>query len=387
MSITAVDLFSGCGGLSLGLHQAAAALNITATTAAAMDSWKPACDSFERNLGVKPLCRAVTNKSIRELAAQVGPIDLLLGGPPCQGFSTVGNRAINDPRNKLVKQYIKAVELLRPTCFVMENVSGFVTMQQGKIFADVVKAAKKLGYEVHVGILLSSAFGVAQHRRRCFVVGVPEGHDFRLPLGYARPEKPQHSALEVDIRPDHVPESRLVSFNDATSDLPAVAMGGSATKYLRARTAYQRMLRNPAPKVLTGHAASSHNARLAALLPYIPEGKSAHDDDVRATIPENLRPTSGFSNTYARIRGDAPSPTITRNFSTPSAANCIHPTQDRALTLREAARCQSFPDSFVFEGTPAEKRLQVGNAVPPLMAKALLTPVLLVAEAANGAPS
>jgi site-specific DNA-cytosine methylase len=110
---------------------------------------------------------------------------------------------------------------------------------------------------------------------------------------------------------------------------------------------------------------------LRDLLRLIPEGKSALDRDVSAKIPEHLRPTSGFANCYKRIRRDEPSPTITRNFTTPSSANCIHPTATRALSLREGARCQSFPDSYAFEGTVDQKRLQIGNAVPPLLAKAL----------------
>jgi DNA (cytosine-5)-methyltransferase 1 len=107
------------------------------------------------------------------------------------------------------------------------------------------------------------------------------------------------------------------------------------------------------------------------MLSYIPQGKSGLDPDVQKHMPKKLRPTSGFKNSYQRIIGDAPSPTITRNFTTPSSANCIHPSQDRALSIREGARCQSFPDWFVFLGTTDEKRLQIGNAVPPLLGKAI----------------
>jgi DNA (cytosine-5)-methyltransferase 1 len=107
------------------------------------------------------------------------------------------------------------------------------------------------------------------------------------------------------------------------------------------------------------------------MLSYIPQGKSGLDPEVQKTMPKKLRPTSGFKNSYQRIVGDAPSPTITRNFTTPSSANCIHPNQDRALSIREGARCQSFPDWFDFLGTIDEKRLQIGNAVPPLLGKAI----------------
>jgi DNA (cytosine-5)-methyltransferase 1 len=119
------------------------------------------------------------------------------------------------------------------------------------------------------------------------------------------------------------------------------------------------------------HFAVGHREYFIELLSYIPQGKSALDPEVQKLIPKKLRPTSGFKNSYQRIVGDAPSPTITRNFTTPSSANCIHPTQDRALSIREGARCQSFPDWFNFLGTTDEKRLQIGNAVPPLLGKAI----------------
>jgi DNA (cytosine-5)-methyltransferase 1 len=104
---------------------------------------------------------------------------------------------------------------------------------------------------------------------------------------------------------------------------------------------------------------------------YIPQGRSATDPEISALIPEDIRPGSGYPNSYMRIKADAPAPTITRNFTTPSSANCIHPTQNRALSLREGARCQTFPDSFEFLGSTQEKKLQIGNAVPPLLGKAL----------------
>jgi DNA (cytosine-5)-methyltransferase 1 len=119
------------------------------------------------------------------------------------------------------------------------------------------------------------------------------------------------------------------------------------------------------------HFAVGHREYFIEMLSYIPQGKSALDPDVQKLMPKSLRPTSGFKNSYQRIVGDAPSPTITRNFTTPSSANCIHPKQDRALSIREGARCQSFPDWFYFLGTTDEKRLQIGNAVPTLLSQAL----------------
>jgi DNA (cytosine-5)-methyltransferase 1 len=120
---------------------------------------------------------------------------------------------------------------------------------------------------------------------------------------------------------------------------------------------------------LSEHVAAKHSTDFIKMMSYIGQGQSAFEADVFKSIPKKLRPTSGFANSYSRIRENQPAPTITRNFTTPSSANCIHPREDRALTLREGARCQSFPDWYRFTGTSGDKRLQIGNAVPPLLAK------------------
>jgi len=375
-TLQVVDLFAGCGGLSLGLQRAGAKQNVQIETLKAIDSWQSACDTYEANLKEKATCAEITTELVDKLGKETGKIDLLIGGPPCQGFSSVGKRALDDPRNKLVKTYMYAVKVLQPECFVMENVSGFVNMQKGQVFEDVVNYAEKLGYKVQAGMLLSSAYGVAQHRRRCFLVGTSKQSTFKFPLGYSSYVRPKNSKLTVDIQVEHVVNSKLVSFNTATSDLPSLKAGETGTSYVSpSRNPYQRKLRGRT-KILTEHVAKNHNTKLLELIKYIPEGKSAHDIEVKGKIPVNLRPTSGFANTYARIHGDKPAPTITRNFATPSGANCIHPRDNRALTLREAARCQSFPDSYIFKGTPAEKNLQVGNAVPPFMSQTLMTEVI-----------
>ena len=166
------------------------------------------------------------------------------------------------------------------------------------------------------------------------------------------------------------------SFNDATSDLPPLKAGERLEKYRTSpKNALQEYFRHGS-EVPNDHFAVGHRDYFIELLSYIPQGKSALDPEVQKLIPKNLRPTSGFKNSYQRLVGEAPSPTITRNFTTPSSANCIHPTQHRALSIREGARCQSFPDWFYFLGTTDEKRLQIGNAVPPLLGKAIGTSIL-----------
>lgn len=258
----------------------------------------------------------------------------------------------------------------------MENVNGFVTIQGGALFREVVGSFRGLGYGVFPAMVLASAYEVPQHRRRCFIVGLQDGGSFSFPLGAAAFVRPRNLDLVADIRPEHLDYEHVYSFNEATSDLPGVAAGRSAHAYKGPpQNAYQRRMRKGS-KTLTEHRGSLHHPQLMKLISYIPTGKSALDADVLKTIPKELRPTSGFGNSYARILGTEPAPTITRNFATPSSANCIHPTANRALTVREAARCQSFPDVYEFKGTPAEKRLQIGNAVPPILAQQVVAEII-----------
>lgn len=163
------------------------------------------------------------------------------------------------------------------------------------------------------------------------------------------------------------------TFREAVGDLPetAVQSGGTVVEYaIPPQNDFQRGMRGGATTV-SEHAAAQHGAKMVELLQHIPEGKSAQDPEVYANIPAHLRPGRSFPNSYARISWDQPVPTITRNFSTPSSASCIHPSQLRGLTIREAARCQSFADTYKFTGTMVQKRLLIGNAVPPLLAKAI----------------
>jgi DNA (cytosine-5)-methyltransferase 1 len=297
-------------------------------------------------------------------------LDLIVGGPPCQGFSTSGRRALDDPRNSMVNNFLYAIETLSPRAFIMENVTGFTTMQNGAIFLESVDRAVSLGYEVHAAVLLASAYGVPQRRRRFFLIGIRDGV-FEFPRPKSLLKVVGKGQLELDMRPQDLLPGSEVTFLEATSDLPYIRPGGSSSRYRsEPGNSYQRLMRRGVT-FLTEHNSANHSQRVVDLIRHIPKGSSAFDPDVWSSIPEHLRPTSGFSNCYKRIRANEPSPTITRNFTTPSSANCIHPTASRALTLREGARCQSFPDSFRFVGSTDERRLQIGNAVPPLLAESL----------------
>jgi len=344
-------------------------------TACAIDIWEIACKTFEHNLGMKPICEPIDDELIRRVNNESGPFDIVVGGPPCQGFSTAGKRALDDDRNKLVLAFLRAIEITNPKVFVMENVTGFKTFQNGKIHEEVVQFAKRLGYQVRSAIVLASLSGVPQRRKRFLLVGSKVGV-FKFPGETNLPsDENLFDSNELALEKFFVQKSddgtEQWTFNDATSDLPKLKAGEKLEKYKSdPKNELQRFFREGSEKPLD-HFAVGHREYFIEMLSYIPQGKSALDPEVQKTMPKKLRPTSGFKNSYQRIVGDAPSPTITRNFTTPSSANCIHPSQDRALSIREGARCQSFPDWFYFLGTTDEKRLQIGNAVPPLLGRAI----------------
>lgn len=373
-----LDLFSGCGGLTEGFSMAATKQGDSFKCVAAIDNWEAACETFKRNHEALVVCADITKRVIERVLAEVGTVDVVTGGPPCQGFSTSGKRALDDPRNTLVRRYLEAVELASPRAFLMENVTGFTTFQDGALMQAVVDAANDMGYTTFPGIVLASRAGVPQRRRRFILVGIKSG-EFWFPNTPVEDQMRQRDeradlfrgtsvTLLVDESNDE--DTPVISFDAATSDLPELRAGESARSYAGpSNNAYQRWARKSAGKELSLHEACNHRDYFVNMMSYIPQGKSAFD--VLDSIPKNLRPTSGFPNSYARIRPDVPAPTITRNFTTPSSANCIHPTSHRALTLREGARCQSFPDRYAFSGTHGDIRLQIGNAVPPLLAKSL----------------
>jgi len=369
-----LDLFSGCGGIATGLAMCEGMSRSRFSCVGAIDSWQAACDAFTENLGVRADCCGVSRESVASVLERVGDVDVVTGGPPCQGFSTSGKRALDDPRNQLAKSFLDAIELANPRAFLMENVSGFTTFQDGRLMREVVGRAGEMGFKVHAGVLLASLHGVPQRRRRFIMVGV-RGSEFRFPGGGAPEERilddagAEAGTLAVDQRPEHGVEAW--SFDDATSDLAPLRAGERREEYRCApRNEYQRWARGTGGAPVD-HVAVAHRADFVRMMGFVRPGESAMDPEVQQRMPAELRPTSGFPNSYARIRGDLPSPTITRNFTTPSSANCIHPHADRALSIREGARCQSFPDSFRFAGSLTDRRLMIGNAVPPLLARSL----------------
>ncbi|WP_442754046.1 DNA cytosine methyltransferase [Methylocystis sp. JAN1] len=334
---TFVDLFAGAGGLSLGLQ------NAGWKPLLASDIWEDAAATYRQNFP-QELFHAgdislLTGKRLASLV-KTSP-DWVVGGPPCQGFSTVGRRERSDPRNMLVREFARVVNELRPRNFLMENVLGLKDMK----FVDFVSSLFP-DYSVSAVILTAADFGVPQLRRRIFFVGDLKGRQF------------------VPPKPTHAPDE-YVTVWDAIGDLPALQPGERVEKYTsKPSTAYQRKLRG-ACRRLTSHEASDHPAYLVEAISYIPDGGN------RQSIPHHLQPASGYHNSYSRLHSLSPAVAVTQNMGKPSGTRCIHPFQHRGLTAREGARLQGFPDKFLFAGGVTSQRLQIANAVSPILAEVL----------------
>lgn len=334
---TFIDLFSGAGGLTLGLARAGW------TPLLAVEQWKDALNTYRSHF----VDHSALDIDIAELDASRLARELpdrpewVVGGPPCQGFSTVGKRQRHDPRNQLVREFKRIVDTLQPDGFVIENVLGLKDMRFEEAITELFAGA---GYTVAFHVLRAADYGVPQLRRRVLFVGHRERGWFAGP-------QPTQS------------EDDYVTVWDAIGDLPEVGPGETATSYARLPfTDYQRLLRAD-ETVLQGHTVSAHPPHLVKAISFIPDGGN------RRSIPDEYQPKSGFHNSYSRLASWAPAVAVTSNLGKPSATRCIHPFQHRGLTAREGARLQGFPDCFHFTAGVTSQRLQIANAVPPLLAQ------------------
>ncbi len=360
-----LDLFCGAGGLSLGLEQAGAfvttaGVDLLADRIATFTANHPCADGLAADL------TALSHARLRALAGQV---DVVVGGPPCQGFSSIRpfrTLTEGDPRNSLVEHFVLVIAGLQPRWFLFENVVGLLTHQDGHRLAALVAGLEEAGYRVDWRVLNAARHGVPQRRERVFVVGSRDGLPYRWP-------RPTHHFAGRSMAGDRPQVLRSVeedglpaalTLRQAIDDLPPVEAGQEAGAYepaLPARTAYQRSMREGA-SALSLHRGTRHSARMLEIIRHAGANISA--------LPPGMV-SSGFSSCYSRLEADRPSNTITVNFVHPASNRCIHPSQDRALTPREGARLQSFPDRYRFCGTQAQIVKQIGNAVPPLLAQAL----------------
>lgn len=363
-SLTSVDLFAGAGGLTEGFHQAgfmplvATDFDVSAATTFRVNF--PAVPFILRSISEIP-----TSEFIQLAGVNSGDLDVLLGGPPCQAFSVYNHqRGFHDERSGLFREYLRVVEGLMPKVVVMENVTGMTSLGDGKAVDEIHKKLSKLGYAVEHMILKAEEYGVPQERRRIFFVGSR--------IGKVTWPSSTHTDLDLLAKANGV--RPYVTVKDAIGDLPKIAMGEGVDElkaYTRKVTcAYQEAMRVGSDGV-TNHAAPQLQEINAKRMKHIPQGGSWRD------IPAHLLPagmkrakTSDHTKRYGRLHPDGLFSTILTKADLHWGAYIL-PDQDRTLTVRECARAQSFPDRFVFKGSRVEQYRQVGNAVPPLLAKAV----------------
>lgn len=347
MNYSLIDLFAGVGGLSLGFEMA----GFNAVLANEYDS-SIAHAYIKNRPHVKMIIEDITKLPIQEtFSGYKGKIDLIVGGPPCQGFSQKGQRkSINDPRNFLFLYFYKVVSLIQPKYFVMENVPNLLTSENGFFKHEIETLFQNIGYKITADVLNASDFGVPQNRKRAVIIGRLGDYSLKMP-------SPQHNKTSVW---------------DAISDLAYLESGeGEEIQEYKSepQSEYQKQLRRGS-SLLYNHVATRHSDLAIERLKLIPPNKG------KEVLPQEHLTKSIYSGTWSRMVKDDISVTITTRFDTPSSGRFTHPYLNRAITVREAARIQSFPDTFIFYGTKTSQMKQVGNAVPPLMAKAIAQVIL-----------
>ena len=343
--ITVVDLFAGVGGLSYGFTH-----NENFQVVLANEYEKDIAKAYSLNhpdvkmldCDIKDLTEEILKK---EISSQV---DIVVGGPPCQSYSTLGKRQ-DDDRAHLFEEYCRILTILQPKLFLFENVTGILSMNKGNLFKEIQECFKKIGYDLKFQTLNAADYGVPEIRERVILVGTKGINTFIYP-------QPTHGNKE-GLKP-------YVTLKDALSDLPALKSGEECSNYISNPTnEFQRFVHDS--DKLRDNQSPKNGEHLLKIMQALPDGGSKDD------LPAELRPKSGFGNTYAKMWWGRPAPTITRNFACPSSSRCIHPRDSRALSTREGARLQSFPDSYKFYGSTSMKNLEIGNAVPPLLSIAL----------------
>ena len=347
MKPTVIDLFAGVGGLSLGFEMAG--FNVVL----ANEYDESIAKAYELNHpSAKMIVEDITNLPIEKTFQDYcRKVDVIIGGPPCQGFSQKGKRkTINDERNFLFKYFVAVVDFVRPQYFVMENVPNLLTAENGYFKEEIIDLFEGLGYILSTGALNASNYGVPQNRRRAVIIG-----------------KQGESAIEMPKPLDY-----KVTIWDAISDLAYLDSGeGVECDSYRypPQSEYQRLMREGSDN-LYNHKATKHSTLAIERLKMIPPNRG------KEVLPEEHLTKSIYSGTWTRMVKDEISVTITTRFDTPSSGKFTHPFLHRAITVREAARIQSFPDTFHFTGTKGSQMKQVGNAVPPLLAKAIATVIM-----------
>ncbi len=329
-TITAIDLFCGCGGFSYGFKQAG--INVIL----GIDMWKDATTTYKWNF----IDAKVINDNIQKITGEIilqyleieaESIDIIIGGPPCQGFSVSGKRLKDDPRNSLYKSFVDIVSEIKPKMFVMENVPGLVRLFNGKVREEVIKDFSELGYEVKDQILVASDFGVPQIRKRVFFVGINRDKihntkEFIFP-------KPTHGSSI-----DQIP---YITCKDAISDIDFVpvdiSLGEDIEYQVEPQNEYQKLMRKNSNRLLN-HSITVHTEKTRRIISMVPDGGNYKD------LPDELQKTRKVNIAWTRMNSQRPCFTIDTGHN-----HHFHYKENRVPTVRESARIQSFPDSFKFK--------------------------------------
>lgn len=335
---TVIDMFCGCGGLSRGFMDAGYEVLL------GIDNNDDALISFRANhdgaVGMNG--DLFKGSTILEMASVINnrEVDLIIGGPPCQGFSLTGSRIENDERNRLFNAMVHAVEFFQPKAFLLENVPGLATLYNGKARQAIIKEFSKLGYTVKDQVLYAPDYGVPQIRKRLFFIGLLDGQEFEFPAPILTPDK-------------------YVTTGEAISDLHDFSfddMGEEISEYRsEPKSKYQKMMRKNS-KFLYNHVGTKHTDHVIEVISQVPEGGNHKD------LPPGVGDSRKFNEAWTRYHRDRPSKTIDTGHR-----NHFHYEFNRVPSVRENARLQSFPDDFRFYGNKTQQYRQVGNAVPPLL--------------------
>ena len=348
-----IDLFAGCGGLSLGFIQAGHNVN-TAVEFDSMIARTYALNHPTTNVIVEDMINIGKTNFFKEGSAEV-----IIGGPPCQGFSMAGARIragfVDDQRNYLFEQYFNIIKKVKPKAFVMENVKGILTIRNGKIFQNIMRLFSEseifngYTYSVHCRTVKAVDFGIPQKRERIVIIGFRNKNINLDDVWNLTKSK------IIEQYPDYF---NLVTVRDAIGNLPKVSFDGEI-KNPKPITNYQRYLSSDIP-FIKNHNQTKHSDIAVNRMSRVSNGENF------TALGEKIN--SIHSGSYGRLCWDEQAPTITTRFDTPAGGRFIHPVEDRTLSPREAARIQSFPDDFIFYGNKTSICKQIGNAVPPKIA-------------------
>ncbi len=330
---TFIDLFSGCGGLSLGFEQSGFKGLL------AIDFWQDALTTYSYNRqNAKTYCGDLSLIQPSDIKKEfnINDVDVIIGGPPCQGFSIAGKRIIEDKRNELYKSFVNFVRVFKPKAFVMENVPTILSMGNGIIRDSILADFSALGYKVSYKVLLASDYGVPQNRRRAVFVGLLSDSSYDFPAPCI--------------------ESPITS-KEAISDLPEFSLTDGSQYICEPLSKYQVLSREGSAGVYN-HDITIHTKKTQEIIAMVPDGGNYKD------LPKELWNTRKVHIAWTRLNSKRPSFTIDCGHN-----HHFHYEFNRVPTVRESARLQSFPDSFIFLGNKGSQLKQVGNAVPPLLAQ------------------